>query len=324
MQTRILGNTGFELSVIGLGTWAMGGGDWAYGWGDQDDTASIRTIYQALDGGINWLDTAPSYGLGRSESVVGKALDGMAERPFIATKCGLVWDETRKITGNLKRDSIRKEVESSLRRLRTEVIDLYQIHWPNPKEQIEECWNALQALIQEGKIRFAGVSNFSAKQIRQIEPLGPVASLQPPYSLLNTRVEEELLSLCQQRQTGVLVYSPMQKGLLSGRMTVERIETFPENDHRRKDSMFQQPERSINLRFVDGLREIAKEQGTTVAQLAVAWVLRRNEVTSAIVGARQPFQIEEIVRQFQWQLDSEVLHLIDELLKERKIALQHM
>ena len=324
MQTRQLGKTDLDLSVIGLGTWAMGGGDWLYGWGDQDDEASVRTIYRALDMGINWLDTAAVYGLGRSESVIGRALDGMRDKPYIATKCSRVWDESGQISGNLKRDSVIREAEDSLRRLRVEIIDLYQIHWPNPKEQMEEGWEAIQTLIQQGKVRYGGVSNFSMKQIQQIQPFGSVASLQPPYSMLKTRVEDELLPFCLDEGIGIIVYSPMQKGLLSGKMTVERAASFPENDHRLKDTMFQEPELSINLELVEGLRSIAGEQGITVAQLAIAWVLRQKSVTSAIVGGRKPSQVEEIVAGFQYELDTDLLEAIDQLLVERKDALRKL
>lgn len=324
MQTRQLGRTDLYLSVIGLGTWAMGGGDWLYGWGDQDDDVSIRTLYHALDIGINWLDTAAVYGLGRSESVIGKALDGMSKKPFIATKCGRVWDQSGQISGNLKRDSVIREAEDSLRRLRVETIDLFQIHWPNPKEQIEEGWEAIQMLIAQGKVRNGGVSNFSVKQIRQLKPLGPVASLQLPYSMLNVRVEDELLPFCQTEGIGVVVYSPMQKGLLTGKMTAERAASLPENDHRCKEMMFQEPELSINLRLVERLQSIAGEQGITVAQLAVAWVLRQKAVTSAIVGGRKPSQVEEMVSGFQLQIDPDLIAVIDQELENRKEALRNL
>jgi aryl-alcohol dehydrogenase-like predicted oxidoreductase len=321
MQTRKLGWTDLNLSPIGLGTWAIGGGGWKYGWGPQDDQESIATIRHALDLGINWIDTAAVYGLGHSEEVVGKAIKGFKEKPIIATKCGLVWDKEGNISNRLKKESICSEVNASLRRLDVEVIDLYQIHWPIPDEDIEEAWGAIADLVKEGKIRYAGVSNFSVKQLKRIQPIHPVASLQPPYSMLERGIEKELLDYCSANNIGVIVYSPMQKGLLTGKLTQERIQNLPEDDHRRGDPHFQEPELSANLELVEGLRSIAEKSGRTVAQLAIAWVLRRPEVTAAIVGARRPSQIEETVVAGEWMLSEEDIVAIEVLLDKRQKAL---
>ncbi|MFQ5814623.1 MAG: aldo/keto reductase, partial [Anaerolineae bacterium] len=286
MQTRKLGWTSLNLSTIGLGTWAIGGGGWKYSWGPQDDRESISTIWRALEKGINWVDTAPVYGLGHSEEVVGKAIKELRDKPIVATKCSRVWDKDGSISGCLKKESIRSEVEASLRRLKIDVIDLYQIHWPDPDEDIEEAWGTMADLIKEGKVHYAGVSNFSVEQLKRIQPIRPVASLQPPYSMLERGIEEELLHYCSANNIGVIVYSPMQKGLLTGTFTGERMQNLPKDDHRREDPHFQEPELTANLKLVEGLRSIAKKSGRTLAQLAIAWVLRRSEVTAAIVGAR--------------------------------------
>ncbi|MBN1219399.1 MAG: aldo/keto reductase [Anaerolineae bacterium] len=317
MQTRKLGYTDLHLTTIGLGTWAIGGGDWAFGWGPQDDADSIRTIHQALDLGINWIDTAAVYGLGHSETIVGQAIADWRDRVIVATKCSRVWDNTtQEVASNLKADSIRREVEDSLRRLNLDVIDLYQIHWPQPDEDIEEGWNTIAELIKAGKIRYGGVSNFSVEQLKRIQPIHPVASLQPPYSMLRREVEEDLLAYCAANNIGVVAYSPMQAGLLTGKFTGERAAGLPKNDWRSRNPYFQEPHLSLNLDFVDKLRPLAKRHGRTLAQLAVAWVLRRPEVTSAIVGARRPSQIEETVQAGDWILPAEGIAEIETLLAE--------
>jgi len=318
MQTRRLGQTDLNLSTIGLGTWAIGGGGYEWGWGPQDDKESIATIQHALELGINWIDTAPIYGLGRSEEVVGKAIKGLKDQPIIATKCGFVWDEDRRISNCLNKESIRSEVEASLRRLNIDVIDLYQIHRPIPDEEIEEGWGALSGLIREGKVRYAGVSNFSVEQLNRMQPIHPVASLQPPYSMLERGIEEELLDYCSVNNIGIVAYSPMQKGLLTGRFGRERVQNLPHDDHRRRDPRFWEPELSANLELVEGLRSIAQRSGRTVAQLAIAWVLRRPEVTAAIVGARHPSQIEETVVAGDWVLPKEDIAAIQMLLDKRE------
>lgn len=318
MQTKRLGWTDLGLTTIGLGTWAMGGGGWSFAWGPQDDEESISTIHRAIELGINWIDTAPVYGLNHAEEVVGKALKGLKEKPIIATKCGRVWDGDGNISGCLKKDSIHSEVEKSLGRLGIDVIDLYQIHWPIPDEDIEEAWGAIADLIREGKVRYGGVSNFSVEQLKRIHPIHPVASIQPPYSILVRDIEHELLSFCEENNIGVIAYSPMQKGLLTGTFTSERMQNLPEDDHRRRDPMFQEPELSNNLAFVEKLCSVAEKKGKTVAQLAISWVLRRPEVTTAIVGARHPFQIEETVVAGELMLSKEDIDAIDILLNECK------
>jgi aryl-alcohol dehydrogenase-like predicted oxidoreductase len=321
MKTRKLGWTDLDLSVIGLGTWAIGGGGWRFGWGPQDDRESVAAILRALELGVNWIDTAPVYGLGHSEEIVGEAIRGLREKPIIATKCGMVWDGSGKISHCLKRGSIRAEVEASLKRLGLDVIDLYQIHWPVPEEDIEEAWAAIAGLIDEGKIRYAGVSNFSVEQLERIQDIHPVASVQPPYSMLRREIEDELLGFCRRNNIGVLVYSPMERGLLTGKFSRERVKNLPEDDHRRLYPPFREPELSVNLELVEGLRGIAERKGRTVGQLAIAWVLRRPEVTAAIVGARRPPQIEETAAAGDWVLSEEDLAAVEALLDKRRRAL---
>lgn len=316
MKTRKLGWTDLDLTVIGLGTWAMGGGGWQYGWGPQDDRESEAAILRALDLGINWIDAAAVYGLGRSEEVVGRTLMSLSDKPLIATKCGREWGSDGRVWGNLKRERIQSEIEASLKRLQVEVIDLYQIHMPIPDEGIEEAWGVIVETVKAGKIRYAGVSNFSVSQLRRVQAIHPVASLQPPYSMLRRDVEEELLRFCAENEIGVVIYSPMQKGLLTGKFSRERFQKLPEDDHRRRDPLFLEPKLSANLELAEKLRLIAEKQGRTVAQLAIAWCLRRPEVTSAIVGARQPSQIEETAPAAEWELSAEELAAIDGLLED--------
>ncbi len=321
MHTRRLGLTDLHLSSIGLGTWALGG-VWQYGWGPQDEQESVAAIRRALELGVNWIDTASAYGLGRSEEVVGQTIQGLVEKPIIATKCGRVWNETGKIFGNLKRESIRAEAESSLRRLKIDTIDLYQIHWPDPDEDIEEAWEAMAELVKEGKVRYLGVSNFSVEQLNRIQPIHPVASLQPPYSMLARGVEADLLAYCAANNIGVIPYSPMQKGLLTGKITRERVRNLHESDHRRRDSNFREPRLSANLELVDALRVVAERRGKTLAQLAIAWVLRCPEVTAAIVGARRASQIEETVGVGEWVLSQEDTGFIEALLDDHQRTLK--
>jgi aryl-alcohol dehydrogenase-like predicted oxidoreductase len=323
MQTRKLGYSDLHLTTVGLGTWAIGGGEWAYGWGPQDDAESVAAIRRALDRGINWIDTAPAYGLGHSEEIVGQAIAGRREEVIIATKCGLVWDEGSTAPyGRLKAESVRQEVEASLRRFNVEVIDLYQIHWPTKSEtETEEAWSAIADLIQEGKVRYGGVSNFSIEQLKRVQVIHPVASLQPPYNLLRRGIEEELLAYCAANDIGVIVYSPMQAGLLTGKFTKERVANLPDNDWRKQSPPFQEPALGANLAVVEKLRPIAERNGRTVAQLAIAWVLRRPEVTAAIVGARRPSQIEETASAGDWVLSTEAIAEIEAFLTERERAL---
>lgn len=322
MILRQLGKTDLLLSPIGLGTYPLGGTDWAYGWGPQDDRESIKTMCHAIELGVNWIDTAPVYGLGHAETLVGKAIKEMSKHPIIATKCSLVWDDHRRISNNLSSKSLVNEAEQSLRRLGVDVIDLYQIHWPHPKDQIEIGWEALVRLKEQGKIRYPALSNFSVQQMERLNELHPVASLQPPYSMLERRIEEEILPFCGENQIGVLPYSPMQKGLLSGKMTRERIENFPDSDHRKRDPQFQEPQISIHLTLVEELKELAACYDKTAAQLAIAWVLMNPEVTSAIVGARNPYQIEETVQAGEWELDAQTINDITDLLQKHQDQLR--
>jgi aryl-alcohol dehydrogenase-like predicted oxidoreductase len=338
MQTRRLGYSDLHLTTVGLGTWAIGGGGWAYGWGPQDDAESIAAIHRALDLGINWIDTAAVYGLGHSEEIIGRAIRstgsgrraGRRDEVVIATKCGLVWDEGSTTPyGRLKAESVRREVEASLRRLNVETIDLYQIHWPDPDADIEEAWGVIADLIREGKVRYGGVSNFSVEQLKRVQAIHPVTSLQPPYSMLRRGIEEDLLAYCAANDIGVIVYSPMQAGLLTGKFTPERVARLPDDDWRKRNPHFREPELGANLALVEKLRPIAERNGRTVAQLAIAWVLRRPlrlrsgqaEVTAAIVGARRPSQIEETAPAGDWVLSAEDVSEIDALLAERERAL---
>ncbi|GAB4201630.1 MAG: aldo/keto reductase [Roseiflexaceae bacterium] len=320
MQTRQLGFTDLHLTTIGFGTYALGGGEWQWGWGPQDDEDSVAAIRRAFDLGVNWIDTAPAYGLGRAEEIVGRAIAGRRNELAVATKCGLAWDEgSPNVYGRLKADSIRRELDASLRRLRVDHIDLYQIHWPNPDEDIEEAWGVIAEAVQAGKVRYAGVSNFSVAQLQRAQAIHPVASLQPPYSMLERGVEEELLGYCAANRIGVVVYSPMQTGLLTGTFSHQRLAALPDNDFRKhNDPHFQEPALSANLALVEGLRPIAARNGRSVAQLAIAWVLHRPEVTSAIVGARRPSQIEETVAAGDWNLSAEDAAEIEELLERRE------
>ncbi len=318
MNTRKLGYSDLYLTPIGLGTWAIGGGENPYGWGLQDDRDSIATIHCALDLGINWIDTAKGYGHGHSEEVVGRAVKGRRDKVILATKCGILWKpDGSDIYGCLKADSIREEVDSSLKRLDTDVIDLLQIHWPLPDEDIEEGWQAISEIVKAGKVRYAGVSNFSIDQLKRIQPIHPVASLQPPYSLVHREVEGGLLEFCAQNNIGVIVYSPMQAGLLSGKFTRERAASLPDDDWRKKSPDFTEPQLSINLEMVAGLRPIAARKSQSVANVALAWTLRRPEVTGAIAGARRPEQIQETVKAADLILDENDIGEIAGLLAAR-------
>jgi aryl-alcohol dehydrogenase-like predicted oxidoreductase len=257
VQYRKLGWTDLELSVIGFGSWALGGAGWRYSWGPQDDEDSIKAIWRAMDLGVNWIDTAAVYGLGHSEEIVGKAIKGLSKKPIIATKCSRVWDENGNIYGNLTRESIRKEVENSLRRLQVDVIDLYQIHWPDPEEYIEEAWATMADLVKEGKVRYIGVSNFNVEQMKRISKIHPIASLQPPYSMFRRNIEAEILPYCRENNIGVVVYSPMQKGLLTGKYNAETISQLSPDDHRRNDPMFKEPQITVNVEFVEKMKKLA-------------------------------------------------------------------
>ncbi len=302
MKVKQLGNTDLDVTPLGFGAWAIGGAGYEWGWGVQDDADSIAAIHEALDAGVNWIDTAAVYGLGRSEEVVARALEGMKQRPYVFTKCGMVWDEQGQITNRLKAYSIRRECEASLRRLRVDCIDLYQIHWPKPAEDVEEGWAMMAQLQREGKVRWIGVSNFDADQLFQVRTIAPVASLQPPYSLIKRQVEEVVLPVCFHQHIGVIAYSPMASGLLTGAMTRERVATLASDDWRRKNPDYREPLLSRNLRLVRLLEIIGQRHGRSPAEVAVAWVLRHPAVTGAIVGARRPGQFKGVVGAAEFRL----------------------
>lgn len=316
METRKLGNSDLHITPIGFGAWAIGGGDWEYAWGPQDDQQSIEAIHRALDLGINWIDTAAVYGLGHSEEVVARALKGITQRPYVFTKCSLVWDDTtREIDSSLKADSLRREVEASLRRLQVEVIDLYQIHWPTPEEELEEGWSTLAALQKEGKLRWIGVSNFDVEQMERARKIAPITSLQPPYSMINRGVEAEILPYAERHNIGTIVYSPMQSGLLTGTMTRERVANFAADDWRRRDDDFREPRLSRHLKLADLLGEIGKPHGRSAGEVAIAWTLRLSSVTAAIVGARSAKQIEGTIGAMTFRLSPAEIQRIEDFIR---------
>jgi aryl-alcohol dehydrogenase-like predicted oxidoreductase len=314
MQYRVLGASSLRLSTIGFGTWAIGGSGWQYAWGPQDDHESIAAIRHALDCGINWIDTAAVYGKGHSEEVVGRAIRGLKDKPLIATKCGrhLVSDGT--VYGCLKRDNIRCEAENSLRRLGIDVIDLYQIHWPIPEEDIEEAWEEIAKLVDEGKVRYAGVSNFSVRHIERINKIHPVISNQPPYSMLHRDIEIEIIPYCAAQNIGVIVYSPLAKGLLTGAFSPERVALLPEDDHRRNDMLFSEISISSISAMLAELRPIAERYNMTYAQFSIAWILNRHTITSAIVGARKPSQIEETSSAAEYEFTAHDMAEINQII----------
>jgi aryl-alcohol dehydrogenase-like predicted oxidoreductase len=305
MRTTELGRTGMEITRVGFGAWAIGGAEYDWGWGDQDDEQSIAAIHRALELGVNWIDTAAQYGFGHSEQVVGRALAGVDEPPFVFTKGGQPEGPNRTTVQTLERDSLKRECEASLRRLGVEAIDLYQIHWPIPDEEIEEGWTTLVELKEEGLVRHIGVSNFSVEQLRRAQAIAPVETLQPPYSLLDRGAEQEVLPFCEREGIGVIVYSPMASGMLTGKMTRERIESLPENDWRRKSERFQEPQLSRNLELVERLERVAERHGVSPGAVAVAWTLRNPAVDGAITGFRRPDQVEPILVAADLELDGE-------------------
>jgi len=315
MEKRQLGNSGLYITPIGIGAWAIGGGGWDGSMGPQNDSDSIPAIHTALDHGMNWIDTAALYGLGHSEEMVARALEGRTPRPYIFTKCERVWDEKGKIGASLKAASIRGECEASLRRLKTDVIDLYQIHWPEPDEDIEEGWSELAKLKQEGKVRYIGVSNFSVAQMKRAQAIAPITSLQPPYAVVRRDIEHEILPFCLAQNIGVIVYSPMYAGLLTGSMTRERVANFLPEDWRRNLPGFKEPALSQNLQAVEILRAIGKRHGRTPGEVAIAWTLHHPAVTGAIVGFRSPQQVAGIVGAGQFRLQSAELQEIEDALK---------
>ena len=320
MQTRKLGNSDLAITPIGIGAWAMGGGDWAFSWGHQEDQQSIAAIHAALDAGVNWIDTAAIYGLGHSEEVVGKALAGRSTRPYIFTKCGLVWNEKREISRSLKADSVRRELEASLKRLKVDAIDLYQIHWPDPEPEIEEGWQALAHAQKQGKIRFIGVSNFNVAQMKRAQAIAPITSLQPPYNIVTADVEKEVLPYCRENNIGVIVYSPMKSGLLTGKMTRERIAKLPPDDFRPRTPSFQEPLLTRNLGLVEVLRKIGNRHGHTPGEVAIAWALRDPVVTGAIVGMRSAEQAKQVVRAAEFRLTPDETGEIEGYLRKNPVA----
>jgi aryl-alcohol dehydrogenase-like predicted oxidoreductase len=320
MQKRQLGKSDLQITPIGFGAWAIGGGGWAYAWGHQDDQQSIRSIQRALDLGINWIDTAAVYGLGHSEEVVARALEGRSRRPSLFTKCALVWDANGQVRNELGAASVRSECEASLRRLKVDVIDLYQIHWPlkgDSLEGIEEGWTAMAELQRQGKVRWIGVSNFNVKQMELAHRIAPITSLQPPYSLIHRGIEKEILPFCERQGIGVIGYSPMASGLLTGAMTRERVAAFPQDDWRRRSSDLQEPNLSRNLALVELLRRIGARHGRSPGEVAIAWTLRLPAVTGAIVGARSAEQVDGFIGAMDFRLSPEEVQEIENFFRQQ-------
>jgi aryl-alcohol dehydrogenase-like predicted oxidoreductase len=307
LATAELGQTGLEITRVGFGAWAIGGGDWEFGWGAQNDAESVAAIERALELGVNWIDTAAVYGLGHSEAIVRRALEGVDRRPYVFTKAGLLDGGGGRVVNRLKRDSIRREVEASLKRLGVDAIDLYQIHWPNPDRDVEEGWSAFAELKDEGLVRHIGVSNFDVDQLRRAQAIAPVETLQPPYSLVDRAVEEEILPFAGHAGIGVIAYSPMGSGLLSGAMTRERIASLPDDDWRKHDERFCEPALSRHLATVERLETVAERYGTTPGAVAIAWMLMNPAVDAAIVGFRRPEQVDPLLSAASLELTPEDL-----------------
>jgi aryl-alcohol dehydrogenase-like predicted oxidoreductase len=316
MKTRKLGATDLYFSTVGIGTWPMGGAGPGMSWGPQDDNESVDTIITAVNNGINWLDTSGAYGRGHSEEVVGMALKKLSKRPIIATKCGTTWDKDGKAAFRLDREDVKAQCEASLKSMGIDVIDLYLIHWPNPIEYMEEGWQTCADLIKEGKVRYIGVSNFTIEQMDRLQPIHPIACMEPPYSMIERRIESEILDYCKNHDMGVVVYSALQQGILTGNM--KSINDLPLEDFRRHNAHFKEPEFSINLQLVEDLTPVAGKYDCSVAQLALAWVLRRPEVTSAINGARSVTEIEDSIKGGNLEISPEDMATIDGLLAERE------
>jgi aryl-alcohol dehydrogenase-like predicted oxidoreductase len=313
--TKQLGNSDMELTSIGFGAWAIGGGNWQYGWGAQDDQDSIDAIHRSLDAGVNWIDTAAVYGLGHSEEVVAKALKSSSHKPYVFTKSSMTWGEDRVIVQTMKK--IREEVEQSLKRLQLDVIDLYQIHWPVPDDEVEEGWTTMADLQREGKVRWIGVSNFNVAQLERALKIAPITSLQPPYSMINRSIEAEILPFCEKHGIGVINYSPMQSGLLTGAMTAERIAKMPDDDFRRNTKQFKEPLLSRNLELVELLRGIGKKHSVEPGVVAIAWTLHNPAVTAAIVGGRNAKQVEGVLPAATFRLSEDEFAEIGKFLTER-------
>lgn len=317
---RQLGNSDLHITSIGFGAWAIGGGDWEFAWGSQEDTDSVAAIERALDLGLNWIDTAAIYGLGHSEEVVGQALKNSTHKPYVFTKCSMRWNlEDRKIYRSLQAVSVREELENSLRRLNRETIDLYQVHWPNPENEIEEGWETLAKLKEEGKIRYIGVSNFSVEQMKRVEAIAPITSAQPPYSLVNPKAQDEVLPYCLEQNIGVINYSPMASGLLTGKMTAERIDQMPSDDWRKRSPNFNEPKLTRNLKLAELLRAIGDEHDVQPGVVAIAWTLHHPAITAAIVGARRPDQVDGILPAMRFRLADAEFARISGFLQENPV-----
>jgi len=314
MRKRLLGNSDLNITTLGVGSWAIGGSGYQFAWGPQNDNDSVAAIQRAIDSGMNWIDTAAVYGLGHSEEIVARAVSGLSLKPYIFTKGERAWNERGEIRGSLKADSLRRECEASLRRLKVDTIDLYQIHWPEPDQDIEEGWTEMARLKEEGKVRYIGVSNFNVDQMRRAEKIAPITSLQPPYSMLARSIEDEILPYCQEHNIGVIAYSPMKSGLLSGTMTRERIALLPKDDWRRNNPDLQDPKLSRTLELVELLGKIGRRHSLTAGEVAIAWTLRHPAVTGAIVGLRHPDQVAGVIGSADFSLNSQELAEIDSFL----------
>ena len=311
MQKKRLGASDLEITPLGVGAWAMGGAGWQFAWGAQDDDESVDAIHAALDRGINWIDTAAIYGLGHSEVVVGRAIAGRSNRPLVFTKCGIVWNEKRETRRSIEPESIRKEVEQSLQRLKLDVIDLYQIHWPEPDNLVEAAWTMMAKLKEQGKVRHIGVSNFNVQQMQRAQAIAPITSLQPPYSIISPEIEKEILPYALENNISVIVYSPMKSGLLTGAMTRERVATMPDSDYRKRTPNFKEPLLSRNLELAELLAAIGKRHGRTAGETAIAWTLRHPAVTGAIVGMRSGKQVDGVIGAAQFRLSADEIAEIE-------------
>jgi aryl-alcohol dehydrogenase-like predicted oxidoreductase len=320
METRQLGNSDLHITPIGIGAWAIGGGGWNGSMGPQNDSDSVPAIHAALDQGINWIDTAALYGLGHSEEMVARAVQGRTPRPYLFTKCERVWDKDGNVGASLKAESIRRECEGSLRRLKVDAIELYQIHWPEPDEDIEEGWTELAKLKEEGKVRYIGVSNFDVQQMKRAQAIAPITSLQPPYAVVRREIENAILPFCAKQNIGVVVYSPMYAGLLTGAMTPERVANFLPEDWRRRLPEFHEPALSRNLSLVELLRTIGKPHGRGPGEVAIAWTLNHPAVTGAIVGFRSVQQVEGIIGSAEFRLSASEIGEIEDAVKRDRVA----
>jgi aryl-alcohol dehydrogenase-like predicted oxidoreductase len=318
VQYKRLGDSDLNVSRVGFGTWPIAGSGWVGSWGDQDDQESIRTIVAACDAGINWIDTAPDYGIGHSEEVVGRALKELRDKPYVATKVGLHWDEHRNRFRSLRRETVFREAENSLRRLGIDTIDLYQIHWPSKEDDEEtlEGWDAIARLVEQGKVRYAGVSNFTIGLLKRAHAMHPITSLQPPYNVLQRGIEQEILPFCEEHNIGVVCYGTLVKGIMTGKYSHEAVASLAPDDHRRNMKLFQEPQFSIVLDLVDRLRPIAKKNDKTLSQLTIAWILRRSAVTGVIAGAKSPAQIQETAAAGDCSLPASDAEEIDRYLQE--------